>query len=194
MPDATFRDLCLDGVDARTLSAFWGAVLGRTAVVRARHMAIGHIAGGRFVADPPGAFHDTGDLGFIDDIGRLHLSGRLADVIKSGGYRLLPEEIEAPLREAIAPAEIAIVSLPSGYWGEIVTAVVAGAEPPALAEAISRLTSYKRPRLVVALEEIPRNSIGKVDPLESAAFGFLVTDFTPRSQFYIVQDPRIPSS
>jgi hypothetical protein len=35
---------------------------------------------------------------------------------------------------------------------------------------------------------------GKVDPLESARFGFLVTDFTPRSQFYIVQDPRIPSS
>src|SRR5262245_35709987 len=35
---------------------------------------------------------------------------------------------------------------------------------------------------------------GKVDPLKSAAFTFLVTDFTPRSQFYIVQDPRIPSS
>jgi hypothetical protein len=35
---------------------------------------------------------------------------------------------------------------------------------------------------------------GKVDPLKSAAFSFLVTDFTPRSQFYIVQDPRIPSS
>jgi acyl-CoA synthetase (AMP-forming)/AMP-acid ligase II len=131
--------------------------------IRARHMAIGHIAGGRFVADPPGAFHDTGDLGFIDDVGRLHLSGRLADVIKSGGYRLLPEEIEAPLREAIAPAEIAIISLPSNYWGEIVTAVVVGAEPLALADAISRLTSYKRPRLVVALEEIPRNSIGKVE-------------------------------
>ena len=131
--------------------------------IRARHMAIGHVANGRFAADPPGAFHDTGDLGFIDDMGRLHLCGRLADVIKSGGYRLLPEEIEAPLREAIAPAEIAIVSLPSSYWGEIVTAVVVGAEPPARAEAISRLTSYKRPRLVAALEEIPRNSIGKVE-------------------------------
>jgi acyl-CoA synthetase (AMP-forming)/AMP-acid ligase II len=131
--------------------------------IRARHMAIGNVAAGRFVADPPGAFHDTGDLGFIDDVGRLHLSGRLADVIKSGGYRLLPEEIEAPLREAIAPAEIAIVSLPSGYWGEIVTAVVVGAEPPALTDAITRLTSYKRPRLVVALDEIPRNSIGKVE-------------------------------
>ena len=135
-------------------------------LIRARHMAIGHVADGRFVADPPGAFHDTGDLGFIDDIGRLHLCGRLADVIKSGGYRLLPEEIEAPLREAIAPAEIAIISLPSGYWGEIVTAVVVGAELPGLAGlagAIAKLTSYKRPRLVVALDEIPRNSIGKVE-------------------------------
>jgi acyl-CoA synthetase (AMP-forming)/AMP-acid ligase II len=132
-------------------------------LIRARHMAIGQVADGRFTAEPAGAFHDTGDLGFIDALGRLHLCGRVADVIKSGGYRILPEEIEAPLREAVAPAEIAIISLPSGYWGEIVTAIVVDAAPPALANAIAQLTSYKRPRLVVALEEIPRNAIGKVE-------------------------------
>jgi long-chain acyl-CoA synthetase len=59
-------------------------------------------------------------------------------------------------------AEIAIVSLPSSYWGEIVTAVISGPEPPALREAIARLTGYKRPRLIAELGEIPRNAIGKV--------------------------------
>jgi acyl-coenzyme A synthetase/AMP-(fatty) acid ligase len=61
-----------------------GAVL-----LRARHMSIGTLAEGRFTADPPEAFHDTGDLGFIDGEGRLHLCGRVADVMKSGGYRIL---------------------------------------------------------------------------------------------------------
>ena len=131
-------------------------------LLRARHMSIGTLAEGRFTPDPPEAFHDTGDLGFIDGRGRLHLCGRVADVMKSGGYRILPEEVEAPLREAIAPAEIAIVSLPSSYWGEIVTAVITGPEPPALQQAVARLTGYKRPRLIAQLDEIPRNAIGKV--------------------------------
>jgi len=143
--------------DHGTSDARIGVVL-----LRARHMSIGTIAEGRFTRDPADAFHDTGDLGFIDGKGRLHLCGRAADVMKSGGYRILPEEVEAPLREAIAPAEIAIVSLPSSYWGEIVTAVVAGPPPPALSAAIARLTGYKRPRPIAELGEIPRNAIGKV--------------------------------
>jgi acyl-CoA synthetase (AMP-forming)/AMP-acid ligase II len=134
-----------------------------TIQLRTRHMAIGHVVDGNFVADPPDAFHDTGDIGFIDDSGRLHLCGRVADVIKSGGYRVLPEEVEAPLREAVAPAEIAIISLPSTYWGEIIAAIVVGRRPDALGAAIARMTAFKRPRLVAELPEIPRNSIGKVE-------------------------------
>lgn len=131
-------------------------------LLRARHMSMGLIDGGRFTPDPQDAFHDTGDLGFVDGEGRLHLCGRVADVMKSGGYRILPEEVEAPLRAAVAPADVSIVSLPSSYWGEIVTAVLTGPEPPGLRAAIARLTSYKRPRLVAELDEIPRNAIGKV--------------------------------
>jgi len=131
-------------------------------LLRARHMFVGHIAGGTLTPNPAGAFHETGDLGFLDEAGRLHLCGRSADVMKSGGYRILPEEVEAPLREAIAPAEIAILSLPSSYWGEIVTAAITGPPPPALAVAIGKLTRYKRPRLIAELDEIPRNAIGKV--------------------------------
>jgi acyl-CoA synthetase (AMP-forming)/AMP-acid ligase II len=84
--------------------------------------------------------------------------------MKTGGYRVNPEEVEAPLRDAVAPAEITIVGLPSSYWGEIITAVVVGpTTPPGLAQAITQLTSYKRPRLLAELDEIPRNAIGKVE-------------------------------
>lgn len=133
--------------------------------LRTRHMSIGLLVEGEFRPDAPGSYHRTGDLGFIDDRGRLHLCGRLADVMKSGGYRILPEEVEADLREAAAPAEIAVLGLPSSYWGEVVTLVVAGGDAAVMARleaAMQSLTQYKRPRLVAHLDEIPRNSIGKV--------------------------------
>ncbi len=131
--------------------------------LRTRHMFLGHAVDGRFVPESGDGFHGTGDLGFIDGRGRLQLVGRSADVMKSGGYKVLPEQVEAELRPSALPAEIAVISLPSAYWGEIVTLVVAGTgEPPDLAEAIGRMTAYKRPRLVAMLDAIPRNSIGKI--------------------------------
>jgi acyl-CoA synthetase (AMP-forming)/AMP-acid ligase II len=130
--------------------------------VRARHMSVGRMEAGRFTPDPPDGPHNTGDFGFIDGAGRLHLCGRAGDVMKSGGYRILPEEVEAPLREAVATTDVCVIGLPSSYWGEIVTAVVVGSPPPALADAMARLSGYKRPRLVAELDEIPRNAIGKV--------------------------------
>ena len=93
-------------------------------MLRTRHMFIGHAVAGKFVPIGGDGFHETGDLGFIDASGRLHLVGRAADVMKSGGYKVLPEEVEADLRAAVAPAEIAVIGLPSTYWGEIVTAVI----------------------------------------------------------------------
>ena len=131
--------------------------------LRTRHMFLGHAVAGKFVPEPGDGFHSTGDLGFIDERGRLQLVGRAADVMKSGGYKVLPEEVEADLRPAALPAEIAVVSLPSTYWGEIVTLVVAGpGELPDLAEALAKMTAYKRPRLIARLDAIPRNSIGKI--------------------------------
>ena len=128
-----------------------------------RHMFLGHTVDGKFVPEAGDGTHGTGDLGFIDGQGRLHLVGRAADVMKSGGYKVLPEDVEADLRLAAHPAEIAVLSLPSAYWGEIVTLIVAGSEDlPDLSEAIARMTSYKRPRLIAQLDAIPRNSIGKI--------------------------------
>lgn len=131
--------------------------------LKTRHMFLGHAVDGKFVPEAGDGTHGTGDLGFIDTQGRLHLVGRAADVMKSGGYKVLPEEVEAELRPAAHPAEIAVLSLPSGYWGEIVTLIVAGTGPaPDLSQAIAKMTSYKRPRLIAQLDQIPRNSIGKI--------------------------------
>ncbi len=65
--------------------------------LRGQHMSCGHIDAEGFHPLPADGFHDTGDLGRIDEKGRLHLIGRMAEVIKSGGYKIHPDEIEQAL-------------------------------------------------------------------------------------------------
>lgn len=134
-------------------------------LLRGRHMLAATITEAGVEPHPPDAFHRTGDLGFLDAEGRLHLVGREADVIKTGGYRVTPEEVESVLRPALDTGELIVVGLPSAYWGEIVTAVVAG--PSAgwrekLEPVVAQMTGYKRPRLFVEVPEIARNSMGKI--------------------------------
>jgi hypothetical protein len=89
-----------------------------------------------------GEFHVTGDLGYRDALGRLFLAGRAHDVIKTGGYKIYPEEIERVL-----PAGVAVVGIPSAHWGEVIVAV---AETDGLAETVAAATAglarYKQPR------------------------------------------------
>jgi acyl-CoA synthetase (AMP-forming)/AMP-acid ligase II len=131
--------------------------------LRARHMLAGHIDEGGFHALPPDGYHATGDLGRIDPRGRLHLVGRTADVIKSGGYKIHPEEIERALGGTAAT--VVVTTLPSDHWGEVIVAVAEAApdtwEARARAAAES-LAKYKRPRAYVSLETLPRNPQGKV--------------------------------
>ena len=108
-------------------------------------------------------FHATGDLGRIDATGRLHLVGRLADVIKSGGYKVHPDEIERALA-ATAPF-VAVLSVPSEYWGEIIIAVGEtgdAAWPDRARAALTDLARHKHPRAFVRMDELPRNAQGKV--------------------------------
>ncbi|MBV9735958.1 MAG: AMP-binding protein [Acidisphaera sp.] len=130
--------------------------------LRARHMLRGLIDASGFRPLPPGAFHDTGDLGRVDAQGRLHLAGRMADVIKSGGYKIHPDEIERALA-GTAPA-VSVVALPSEYWGEVIVAVAEGADaawPDRARAALAGLARYKHPRAFIAVEEIARNAQGK---------------------------------
>jgi O-succinylbenzoic acid--CoA ligase len=111
----------------------------------------------------------TGDLGSLDDAGRLCVTGRKADTIVSGGENVAPAEVEAVLEAHAGVREAAVLGRPDERWGEAVTAIVvarAGAEldPEELREHCLRaLAPFKVPkRFVLAAEPLPRTRSGKL--------------------------------
>jgi O-succinylbenzoic acid--CoA ligase len=132
--------------------------------LRTCHTLSGHVDEHGFHAQPPKGYHATGDLGRMDRQGRLHLVGRTGDVIKSGGYKIYPEEIERVLA-GTAPA-VSVTALLSEYWGEVIVAVSEDAPPEWEAEAravvAKSLAKYKHPRAYLAMAALPRNPQGKV--------------------------------
>ena len=133
--------------------------------LRGRHMSIGHADAGGFHPLPPDGFHATGDLGRIDARGRLHLVGRMADVIKSGGYKIHPDEIEQALAGSAGSATVAILSLPSEYWGEVIVAVAETSDanwPERARASLGTLSRHKHPRAFLTRGELPRNPQGKI--------------------------------
>jgi 2-furoate---CoA ligase len=109
----------------------------------------------------------TGDTGYFDKDGDLFVTGRVDDMIITGGENVSPVEIESCLSLHAAVSEVAVVGLPDERWGKIVTAFVkrrAPVEPDAL-DAYCRafgLASFKRPRRYVFVEAIPKSPVGKL--------------------------------
>jgi len=111
----------------------------------------------------------TGDLGRLDEDGHLHVTGRSADTIVSGGENVAPAEVEAVIEAHPDVLEAAVLARPDPEWGEVVTAVVvprAGAvlEADALrAHCAGHLAAYKVPKHVTFLSEpLPRTRSGKL--------------------------------
>ena len=109
----------------------------------------------------------TGDLGYQDEDGYIYLSGRAKDFIKRGGEMVSPEEVERVLMSHPGVEDTAIIGVPDVDWGERVRAVVVRREASAGEEELieychQRLASFKRPESVVFVDELPRNSLGKV--------------------------------
>jgi acyl-CoA synthetase (AMP-forming)/AMP-acid ligase II len=110
----------------------------------------------------------SGDLGFVDGDGFLTLSGRLKDMIISGGENVYAAEVESFLLEDRAIREAAVVGVPHPHWGEAVIAVVVpsnpGADPGEALDAHARngLAPAKRPKRYLVKAELPRNGMGKV--------------------------------
>jgi malonyl-CoA/methylmalonyl-CoA synthetase len=109
----------------------------------------------------------TGDLGRLDDEdGSLEITGRSKELIISGGLNVYPREVEAALEEHPAVAQVAVAGVPSERWGEEVVAFVVAAGDldgdALIAHCRERLSSYKCPKRVVALDELPVNRMGKV--------------------------------
>ena len=112
----------------------------------------------------------TGDLGELDEAGRLRIVGRTTDMYIRGGYNVYPQEIEAVLLEHPAVAAIAVTPRADAVMGEIGVAVVVprdGAQPPTLEElrafAGERVASYKLPEAIRLVDELPITSMDKLD-------------------------------
>jgi|HigsolmetaAR206D_1030411.scaffolds.fasta_scaffold00826_9 acyl-CoA synthetase (AMP-forming)/AMP-acid ligase II len=105
----------------------------------------------------------SGDLGYLDDEGYLHLTGREREVIRTGGESVSPFEVEQALRDFPGIRDVAVVGLPDERWGEVVCAVVVLAPHTAPPEVTAlrghvadRLAPFKQPRRVAVVAEIPR--------------------------------------
>lgn len=111
----------------------------------------------------------TGDVGRLDDEGRLTLEGRASDMIISGGLNVYPIEVEQALDAHPAVVESAVVGLENPDLGEAVVAfVVAGPGSgqqdltAGLADTMADLARFKHPKRYVLVEQLPRNAMGKV--------------------------------
>lgn len=112
-----------------------------------------------------GGWYHTGDVGIMDDDGFLYITGRLRDVIRTGGESVAPTEVEAALAGIEGVLDVAVVGVPDPSWGEVIAAAVVtapGAETPDVDNLRSRLdgtlASFKHPRLVVQVGSIPRTA------------------------------------
>jgi malonyl-CoA/methylmalonyl-CoA synthetase len=134
--------------------------------LRAQQMSNGMLSVEGFTPHEPQGWHRTGDQGYIDAKGRLWLTGRLADVIKTGGYRVNPDEVEWVLAEGNSAGRIVVTSIPSDYWGEVIVAVAENPDPDweevARARA-KKLSRHKQPRIYTMVQDLPRNAQGKVN-------------------------------
>lgn len=112
-------------------------------------------------------FH-TGDLGYKDSEGYFFIVDRKKDMIIRGGYNVYPREVEEVMYQHPAVREVAIIGVPDPKWGEEIKAYVslktgATATPEELIEyAKDKVAHYKYPREVEILDELPKNSTGKI--------------------------------
>jgi 2-furoate---CoA ligase len=109
----------------------------------------------------------TGDTGFFDADGDLFVTGRVDDMIITGGENVSPVEVESCLSLHHAVTEVAVVGLPDERWGKIVTAFVkrrgaVTAEDLDQHCKVSGLANFRRPRRIIFVEEIPKSPVGKI--------------------------------
>jgi len=110
----------------------------------------------------------TGDTGYRDEEGYFYLAGRGDDMIIRGGENISPEEVENVLYSHPKIEEAAVIGVPDPEWGQEVKAIIVLKKGhPATPEEImefcrQKISSFKRPRAIVFVDELPRNQMGKI--------------------------------
>lgn len=148
----------LDGVEVEVRE---GRVL-----VRSKAMMLGWLA--KDLPNPfdEKGFYDTGDLGRLDEAGRLHLHARRTDLIVTGGENVYPREVEEAVLALEGMREACVVGIEDALWGQRVALVYVGEAQTieALQQALRpKLAAFKLPRVLQRVEALPLNSVGKID-------------------------------
>ncbi len=111
----------------------------------------------------------TGDMGYVDEAGDLYVSGRVDDMIISGGENIHPVEVEEVLARHPHVKDVAVVGEPDEKWGERVVAFVVPGDLGLIATMLDQhcldspdLANFKRPRRIVFVKEIPKTASGKI--------------------------------
>ena len=113
-------------------------------------------------------FFITGDLGKIDEDGYVHILGRDKDLIISGGFNIYPKELEEMIDDQTGVLESAVIGVPHPDFGETPIAIVVQEHKTKIdLESIMNnlkksLARYKHPRRLIVIDQLPRNSMGKV--------------------------------
>ncbi|API57790.1 malonyl-CoA synthase (plasmid) [Rhizobium leguminosarum] len=164
----------LPGVTARVTDPATGAVLpaDETGMIEIKgpnvfkgYWRMPEKTAAEFTAD---GFFISGDLGKIDGDGYVHIVGRGKDLVISGGYNIYPKEVEGEIDQIEGVVESAVIGLPHSDFGEGVTAIVvrkpgAVLDEKAIVSALQdRLARYKQPKRIIFVEDLPRNTMGKV--------------------------------
>ncbi len=110
----------------------------------------------------------SGDLGYIRKDGNLVITGRFKNLIIRGGENISPLEIEKAIKDIVGIADVKVFGVPAIVLQEEIAACIEGKEDPKLREKIkrelkSRISEYKIPEYIFFMEEMPRNSSGKIN-------------------------------
>jgi acyl-CoA synthetase (AMP-forming)/AMP-acid ligase II len=166
-PHASVELALRDEADRDVASSQIGQVCLRSPAVMREYWHDAEQTAAAFTAD---GFVRTGDLGWVDDAGRLRLVGRSKEMYVRGGYNVYPVEVEAVLSTHPEVAAVAVVGRPDDVMGEVGIAVVVPrdrARPPELAGlrafAAGQLAAFKLPEALHVVDALPLTAMEKVD-------------------------------
>lgn len=115
-----------------------------------------------------GGWFDTGDLGAIDEAGRVHVFGRSDEMLVTGGENVSPREVETEIERFPGVRAACVFGIPDETWGDVLAAAIVvdgeALDRAALAAHLAAsLAPHKRPRRIARLDRLPLSSTGKID-------------------------------